>query len=390
MNDNTDNHTKYNLKDYTEFDDMNLKFELLRGIYSIGFEKPSTIQKIAIMPVIEGHDLIAQAQSGTGKTGTFVIGTLQQIDEDTHECQAIVVSPTRELAQQSINVYRQLSEYMKVNVVSCIGGTNIHESKKKLEGSASIAVGTPGRIVDMLKRGFLTTTYIKVLILDEADELLQNNFQEQIKNIVMVINKSTQICLFSATMPPEIIEITNLFMREPISILMKKEELTLAGIKQYHVDVQHNRYKFVTICNLYKWISVNQSMVYTNTINRAIELRDLLQENNFTVSLIHSKMDMTDRIKIMQDFRAGKSRVLISTDLLSRGIDVHQVALVVNYDLPKNKQCYLHRIGRSGRYGKRGVSVSFVTQRDHYILKDLERHYKTKIDPMPNPETIVF
>ena len=388
---NKTNQKNVNEPEIVEFDDFNLKICVLRGILSYGFERPSPIQKKSILPMINGKDIIAQSQSGTGKTGAFVISILQKVDEEIGGCQAIIVSHTRELARQSTKVCENLGTYTKIEIVSCIGGTNIQESRQKLSSNcASIVVGTPGRIVDMIKRKYLHTNYVHVLVLDEADELLQRNFQEQIKDIITSLSKQTQICLFSATMPKEIIDLTEQFMSDPVKILIKREKLTLEGIKQYYVNVKKNYWKFPTICDLYKYISINQSIIYVNTIGSVSWLKEKLIEKNFTVSTIHGKMTSDERIKVMSDFKNGKSRVLISTDLLARGIDVHNVAMVINYDLPRDIECYLHRIGRSGRYGKKGISISFITENDYHMLRNIETFYATKIDPMPKPDTIIF
>ena len=381
-----------NEQEIIEFDDFGLKIPLLRGILSYGWEKPSPVQKKAILPMVEGNgrDLIVQSQSGTGKTGAFVIGVLQKIDEKIEGCQAIIISHTRELARQSIRVCEKFGTYMKIKMIPCIGGTNINMSRQELSSGTSIVVGTPGRILDMIKRNYLPTNYVHTLILDEADELLQKNFQEQIGEIIVRLDRNVKKCLFSATMPQEILDLTKQFLKDPIKILVKREKLTLEGIKQYYVNVKKNYYKFPTICDLYKYISVNQSIIYVNTVKSVTWLQDKLEEKNFTVSTIHGKMTTEERMKKMSDFRGGKSRVLISTDLLARGIDVHNVALVINYDLPRDMECYLHRIGRSGRYGKKGISISFVTENDYYILRNIEAYYSTKICPMPKPDRITF
>lgn len=376
--------------EYKDFESMSLKLNLLRGILTYGFEKPSKIQQKVIIPIIAGQDVIAQSQSGTGKTGAFVISLLEKVDPEIGGCQGIIVSPTRELAKQSIRVCEALGSFMGINIVSCIGKTSIRDNRRDLSSGTIIAVGTPGRIIDMINREYLNTSYVQTLVLDEADELLQNNFRDQIESIVTSLPGTTQICLFSATMPEAVVDLTKQFMKDPLAVLVEKEKLTLAGIKQYYVNVKQNKWKIDTICDLYKWISVNQSIIYANSISRVKWLRDGLVEHNYTVSIIHGQMTADERHNVMSEFRNGTTRVLISTDLLSRGIDIHRVAMVINYDIPSNYECYLHRIGRSGRYGRRGVAISFVTQRDYRLLKDIETFYKTKIEPMPNPENIIF
>lgn len=365
------------------FDNMNLKEKLLRGIYGYGFEKPSSIQSKAIPVIAECHDVIAQSQSGTGKTGTFTIGVLQRIDEKVNGVQAIIIAHTRELAQQIHHVCTNIGQYLNVRPVLCIGGIDIKQTKNELDNGPVIAIGTPGRIIDLIKRRFLSTRLLQLLVIDEADEMLSYSFQDQIESIIRSTVETTQICLFSATMPEEMLELTNKFMRNPKQILIEKENLTLDGIKQFYVDVQNDLWKFETFCDLFDIISVSQTIVYVNSIKRGEELKMDLKKKNFTVSLLHSNMDPIERSAIMKEFRSGHTRILISTDLLSRGIDIHQISVVVNYDIPKNKECYLHRIGRSGRFGRKGVAINLVSRYEERLLFDIMKHYDTVIQVMP-------
>jgi translation initiation factor 4A len=364
----------YEITEYGNFDDMGLKDSLLRGIYSYGFEKPSKIQSKAIVPVTQGNDVIAQSQSGTGKTGTFVISTLQRVDESVKGCQAMIIAHTKELATQIHQVCSDIGRYTSINPVLCIGGTSIYEAKKQLKNGTTVVIGTPGRIIDMIERRFLQTRFVQLLVLDEADEMLSPGFQQQIKNIITKIPQTSQICIFSATMPRFVLDITKKFMRTPVSVRVRHEELTLEGIQQFFIGVEE-MYKFDTFCDLYEKISVNQSIVYVNTKRKAEWLRKKLEENNFAIPL--------ERSTIMKDYRSGKTRILVSTDLLSRGIDIQQVSVVINYDLPNNKECYLHRIGRSGRYGRKGTAINFVTNEDFWKIEELERFYETQIEEMP-------
>lgn len=366
------------------FELMGLKETLLRGIFSYGFEKPSEIQSKAILPVMSGRDIIAQSQSGTGKTGAFVISTLQKIDSNIKSCQAIILVPTRELAMQIREVCYNIGQYTDIRPVLCVGGSNIQESRKELDGSATVVIGTPGRVIDMINRRYLSTKMIKLLLLDEADEMLSPGFSHQIRNVVDLISSSAQICLFSATITDQVMDISKQIMRNPKLILIKQEELTLDGIKQFYINVDYERWKIDTFCDIYDMISISQSIVYVNTKRRADELKDTLQSKQFTVSVIHSELAPHDRSEIMKQFRNGDTRILISTDLLSRGIDIQQVSIVINYDLPTNKECYIHRIGRSGRFGRKGIAINLVTNRDFYKIEDLQRCYSTVIEPMPN------
>jgi len=365
------------------FDDMGLREDLLRGIYAYGFEKPSAIQQKGILPLVRGHDSICQAQSGTGKTATFAIGVLQCIDLASRECQALLLAPTRELAQQIQKVVVALGDYMQAQCHACIGGTNVREDIRRLEQGVHVVVGTPGRVYDMINRGALKPNTIKVFVLDEADEMLSRGFKDQIYDVFRFLSSKVQVCLFSATMPPEVLELTKTFMRDPVRILVKKDELTLEGIKQFYVAVDREDWKLDTLCDLYETLTITQAIIYVNTRRKVDWLYDRMTQKDFTVSSVHGDMDQKQRDEIMDEFRNGSTRVLITTDLLARGIDVQQVSLVINYDLPTNKENYIHRIGRGGRFGRKGVAINFVTTEDARTLKEIESYYNTHIDEMP-------
>jgi translation initiation factor 4A len=363
------------------FDDFGLCDNLLRGVFSYGYEKPSEVQQRAIMPMLSGKNLIVQAQSGTGKTATFSIGVLQQIDINIKEVQAIILSPTRELSMQTHKVINSLSEFMDINSIACIGGTSLHTDFKLLE-TAQVVIGTPGRIYDLLNRNKLKTTNLKVCVLDEADEILSRGFKEQIYNIFYNLPK-IQTCLFSATLPQEIIEIIHKFVDTPEQILVKKEELTLAGIKQFFIAIDEEKYKLDTLCDLYETLTINQAIIYCNTKHKVEWLSNEMTKRDFTVTCIHGELSQPERDVIMKNFRDGVFRVLIATDLLARGIDIQQISLVINFDIPTNRENYIHRIGRSGRFGRKGVAINFITKHDVSQLKDIETFYLTEINEMP-------
>merc|ERR1712200_218197 len=365
------------------FDEMDLKEKLLRGIYAYGFERPSAIQARAILPCITGHDVIAQAQSGTGKTATFSVSLLQQIDTTMNECQALVLAPTRELAHQIQKVVRSLGDYMEVQCHACIGGTNVRDDLRKLEQGVHVVVGTPGRVFDMINRRALRTDKIRIFVLDEADEMLSRGFKDQIYDVFKNLPPQVQVNLLSATMPDEVMEVTNQFMRDPIMILVKKEELTLEGIKQFYVQVEREDWKLETLRDLYDTLSVTQAVIFCNTRRKVDWLTEKMQQRDFTVSAIHGEMEQKERDVIMREFRSGSSRVLITTDLLARGIDVQQVSLVINYDLPNHRENYIHRIGRGGRFGRKGVAINFATEEDWRVLRDIEQYYNPSIEAMP-------
>lgn len=365
------------------FDDMNLKEELLRGIYAYGFEKPSAIQQRAILPCVKGHDVIAQAQSGTGKTATFSISILQQIDTSIRECQALILAPTRELATQIQKVVLALGDFMNAMCHACIGGTNVREDIRKLEQGVHVLVGTPGRVYDMIGRRALRTNTIRIFVLDEADEMLSRGFKDQIHDVFKTLPNEVQVILLSATMPPDVLDVTTCFMRNPVQILVKKEELTLEGIKQFYVFVEREEWKLETLCDLYDTLSITQAVIFCNTRRKVDSLTKNMHERDFTVSAMHGDMDQRERELIMKQFRSGSSRVLITTDLLARGIDVQQVSLVINYDLPSNQENYIHRIGRGGRFGRKGVAINFVTEDDKHNLQEIEKYYHTHVEEMP-------
>ncbi|KAI0034118.1 DEAD-domain-containing protein [Vararia minispora EC-137] len=365
------------------FDDLGLKEDLLRGIYAYNFEKPSAIQQRAILPITQGRDVIAQAQSGTGKTATFSISILQSIDVSVRETQALVLSPTRELATQIQSVVLALGDYMNVQCHACIGGTSIGEDIRKLEYGQHVVSGTPGRVFDMIRRRSLRTRNIKMLVLDEADELLNKGFKDQIYDVYRYLPPATQVVLLSATLPYDVLEMTTKFMTDPIRILVKRDELTLEGIKQFFVAVEKEDWKFDTLCDLYDTLTITQAVIFCNTRRKVEWLTEKMRAANFTVSSMHGEMPQKERDAIMSDFRSGTSRVLITTDVWARGIDVQHVSLVINYDLPANRENYIHRIGRSGRFGRKGVAINFVTVEDVKILRDIEQFYSTQIDEMP-------
>ncbi|GAA5869941.1 hypothetical protein JCM16303_001846 [Sporobolomyces ruberrimus] len=365
------------------FDDMNLRPELLRGIYAYGFERPSAIQQRAIMPVVAGHDVIAQAQSGTGKTATFSVSILQSIDVALKQPQALVLAPTRELAQQIQKVLVALGDYMNIECFAAVGGTSVREAMAKLQEGVHVVVGTPGRVFDMIQRRALKTDHIKIFCLDEADEMLSRGFKDQIYDVFQLLPPTTQVVLLSATMPTDVLEVTTKFMRDPIRILVKRDELTLEGIKQFYIAVEKEEWKLDTLSDLYETVTITQAVIFCNTRRKVDWLTDKLQAREFTVSAMHGDMDQGQREVIMKEFRSGSSRVLITTDLLARGIDVQQVSLVINYDLPSSRENYIHRIGRGGRFGRKGVAINFVATEDVPALRDIERFYNTQIDEMP-------
>ncbi|KAJ1330336.1 ATP-dependent RNA helicase FAL1 [Batrachochytrium salamandrivorans] len=407
--------TSEDVKIVTSFDQMGLKEDLLRGIYAYNFEKPSAIQQRAIAPIMRGRDVIAQAQSGTGKTATFSISVLQTIDTTRRQTQALILSPTRELATQIQSVVLALGDYMNVQCHACIGGTSIGEDIRKLDHGQHVVSGTPGRVFDMIKRRNLQTRDIKMLILDEADEMLSKGFKEQIYDVYRYLPPSTQVVILSATLPHDVLDMTSKFMTDPIRVLVKRDELTLEGIKQFFVAVEKEEWKFDTLCDLYDTLTITQAVIFCNTRRKVDWLTEKMREANFTVASMHGEMPQKSVMLLCKSFAQVQVdathhffeftitiidiHVAIGNILSNLFVticdisvysfdgantqDVQQVSLVINYDLPSNRENYIHRIGRSGRFGRKGVAINFVKSDDVNILRDIEQYYSTQIDEMP-------
>ena len=366
------------------WDELEIDKNILRGIFGYGFESPSPIQQRAIKPVIDGRDVIAQAQSGTGKTATFTIGALQRVNISEHSTQVLILSPTRELTTQTSKVISGIGSFMDgLKIQTIFGGSRIEEgSSFSTKNIPHIICGCPGRVYDMMRRDRISTNNIKLIILDEADEMLSSGFKEQVYNIFQYLNSDIQVCLFSATLPDEISIITEKIMRNPIKIYVKREQLTLEGISQYYVAVNDDREKYATLKDIFSFLTLSHTIIYCNSIKRVQDLFEAMCEDGFPVCRIHSNMDKSERDKSFNDFRSGISRVMISSNVTARGIDVQQVSVVINFDLPKCVHTYLHRIGRSGRWGRKGVGINFITRRDVMQIKKIEEHYSTQITEM--------
>ena len=278
---------------------------------------------------------------------------------------------------------KELSAYTNISIVKVVGGTRVQDCIQELRRNPQVIVGTPGRVLDMLQKKHLYTNQMKTIIIDEADEMLSQGFQEMIHSIFQFIPKESQVGLFSATFPQELMELTTQFMNQPEQILVKREQLTLDGISQFYINVQHNHWKYDVLTDIYNTIQIAQCIIYINSKNRLNEIYNQLNRENFPVGMIHGNLMTREREEIMNQFRQGEIRILLSTDLLSRGIDIQQLSLVINYDLPIQKETYIHRIGRSGRYGRKGVAINFVTERDMSDLEELQSFYNTKIEVMP-------
>ena len=372
------------------WDELDIHTDILRGIFAYGFEKPSPIQQKAILPIINGKDIIAQAQSGTGKTAAFAIGALAIINLEINNTQILVLSPTRELTIQTGLVMSTMGSMMvnskkePLRVQTLFGGSAIDESSGfSSKNTPHIICGCPGRVTDMMRRDRISCKNIKLVILDEADEMLSSGFKEQVHTIFQYFNSDIQVALFSATLPNSVYPITDKIMRNPIKISVKTEMLTLEGIAQFYVAVEDDRQKYATLKHLFSFLSVSQCIIYCNSVKRVADLYDAMCEDDFPVCCIHSNMEKSARETAFNEFRSGKSRVMISSNVTARGIDIQQVSIVINFDLPKCVHTYLHRIGRSGRWGRKGVGINFITRRDTGKMQEIEGHYSTQIKELP-------
>jgi len=372
-------------KSIESWDDLNLKTDLLRGIYNYGFENPSNIQKQAILPIIQGKEIIAQAQSGCGKTGTFAISSLQLVDLTVNKTQVLIIAPTHELVQQIAMVTTSIGGSMaNLRVKTMVGGTSIREETDDLKQNVPhIIVGSAGRIYDMICRRTINVNDVKLFVLDEADEMLSRGFKDQIYNIFQYFSDSVQVALFSATVPDEMLIVANKFMRNPETIRIENEKLSLAGIQQYFAAMHDDNAKYEMLKQIFGQLSVNQSIIYANSVGRVTDLYDSMIRDGFSVCCIHSSMRKEDREKAFYEFRTGVYRVLISSNVTARGIDIQQVSTVINFDIPNCVHNYLHRIGRSGRWGRKGLAINFITRQDISMLKRIESHYKTDIKELP-------
>uniref|UniRef100_A0A6C0FB63 RNA helicase n=1 Tax=viral metagenome TaxID=1070528 RepID=A0A6C0FB63_9ZZZZ len=367
------------------WDDLNINTNLLRGIYSHGFEKPSEIQKKAIYPIINKKDVIAQAQSGTGKTGAFSISSLQSIDTSLLQTQVMIIVPTRELVTQINKVMKALSDFMEnVSIKILVGGTSVANDIEDLKSPPHIIIGTPGRIYDMIKRKKINMLTIQLFILDEADEMLSRGFKEQIHTIFQYLHENVQVAIFSATFPTEVMDLTNKFMNNPEKITIKKENLTLDGIQQSFIATANDHEKLNWLITIYKQYNGGQSIVFVNDINRVTALYNEMKNNGFSVGCMHSSLSKDERADVLQSFVNGNENILISSNIIARGIDVHQVNLVINFDIPNSVHTYLHRIGRSGRWGRKGNAINFVSERDIENMRKIEHHYEITINEFTN------
>lgn len=366
------------------FEDLNLNNNLLKGIYLYGFNKPSLIQIKGINAINTKKDCLIQSQSGTGKTATYLLGIINRINNNNN-CQGLIITPTRELTNQVYNVSIDLSKYCNYKIIKCIGGTNLNKNIYDLK-NVNLVIGTLGRIHHLINENNININNLKFIVLDEADELLYDGINDKINYILTNIPKETQKILISATISNNLINISKKILTDPIKILLKNTELVVDLISQFYLNVETEEYKFDTLLDLFNIISTSQSIIFCNTIKKVEWLEQNLKENNFTITVIHSNMTQNERDEIIKEFRDGKTRLLITTDLLSRGIDIPKINMVINYDIPVDKETYIHRIGRCGRFDKKGVAITMVKMNEQYDIKlfnKLTYFYKLNISELP-------
>ena len=368
------------------FDSLNLNEHLLKGVYLHGFTQPSKIQIKGIGSINTGRDCILQSQSGTGKTATYLLGVMNRLETEEKSCQGLVITPTRELATQVYDVASNLTKYTEFKVAKCTGGTDVNQTRQDIK-VAGMVVGTLGRIHHMINEKKINVHKLKFIVLDEADELLSEGICEKMQNLFDRAPAGIQVVLISATMSINVFNASKKFMHDPIKVLLKNNEVIVDLISQFYLDVETEELKFDTLLDLYNLVSTSQAIIFCNTIRKVEWLEQNLKQNNFPITVIHSNMGQTERDNVVKEYRDGKTRLLLTTDLLSRGIDIPQVNLVINYDLPPNKETYVHRIGRCGRFDKKGVAITMVKMTDPMDVKTfnkMKHFYKMDIKEMPD------
>lgn len=364
-----------------EFEEFCLKRELLMGIFEKGWEKPSPIQEAAIPIALSGKDVLARAKNGTGKTGAYSIPVLEQIDPKKDCIQALIIVPTRELALQTSQICIELAKHLEVRVMVTTGGTNLRDDIMRIYQKVQVIIATPGRILDLMEKGVAVMDQCKILVLDEADKLLSQDFKGMLDTVIKNLPQERQILLFSATFPLTVEQFMRKHLRDPYEINLM-EELTLKGVTQYYAFVQE-RQKVHCLNTLFSKLQINQSIIFCNSTQRVELLAKKITELGYCCYYIHAKMAQAHRNRVFHDFRAGLCRNLVCSDLFTRGIDVQAVNVVINFDFPKMAETYLHRIGRSGRFGHLGIAINLITYDDRFALHRIEQELGTEIKPIP-------
>ncbi len=366
-----------------DFEDYYLKRELLMGIFEMGFEKPSPIQEAAIPVALAGRDVLARAKNGTGKTGAFLIPVLERVDLSQNVASALVLVPTRELALQTAQVCKKLARHIKgLEVMVSTGGTSLKDDIMRLYQPVHVLVGTPGRVLDLADKGVCKLGSCRMLVMDEADKLLSPEFTVVVERLIRGhLPKDRQISLFSATFPVAVRGFRDKWLKKPYEINLM-DELTLRGITQFYAFVEESK-KVHCLNTLFSKLQINQSIIFCNSVNRVELLAQKITQLGYSCFYIHAKMPQAQRNRVFHDFRSGACRNLVSSDLFTRGIDIQAVNVVINFDFPKSSETYLHRVGRSGRFGHRGLAVSLITYEDRFNLYRIEQELGTEIAPIP-------
>ncbi|KAI9752800.1 MAG: DExD/H-box ATP-dependent RNA helicase dhh1 [Chaenotheca gracillima] len=364
-----------------DFEEFYLKRELMMGIFEAGFEKPSPIQEEAIPVALTGRDILARAKNGTGKTAAFIIPTLERINPKSSKTQALILVPTRELALQTSQVCKTLGKHLGVNVMVSTGGTGLKDDIIRLNESVHIICGTPGRILDLAGKGVADLSECPMFVMDEADKLLSPEFTPIIEQLLQFLPKDRQVSLFSATFPMIVKTFKDKNMKQPYEINLM-DELTLRGITQYYAFVEEKQ-KVHCLNTLFSKLQINQSIIFCNSTNRVELLAKKITELGYSCFYSHAKMLQHNRNRVFHDFRNGVCRNLVCSDLLTRGIDIQAVNVVINFDFPKNAETYLHRIGRSGRFGHLGLAINLINWDDRFNLYKIEQELGTEIQPIP-------
>ncbi|TRX92591.1 hypothetical protein FHL15_006518 [Xylaria flabelliformis] len=365
-----------------EWEEFSLKRDLLMGIFEAGYEKPSPIQEEAIPVALTGRDILARAKNGTGKTAAFVVPTLERINPKVNKIQCLILVPTRELAMQTSQVCKTLGKHLGINVMVTTGGTTLRDDIVRLQDAVHIVVGTPGRILDLAGKGVADLSECPMFIMDEADKLLSIEFTPVIEQLLQFHPKDRQVMLFSATFPLSVKDFSDKNMSKPYEINLM-DELTLRGITQYYAFVEEKS-KVHCLNTLFSKLQINQSIIFCNSTNRVELLAKKITELGYSCFYSHAKMAQHARNRVFHDFRNGVCRNLVCSDLLTRGIDIQAVNVVINFDFPKNAETYLHRIGRSGRYGHLGLAINLINWEDRYNLYNIEKDLGTEIQPIPS------
>jgi ATP-dependent RNA helicase DDX6/DHH1 len=364
-----------------EFEDYCLKRELLMGIFEKGWENPSPIQEASIPIALTGRDILARAKNGTGKTGAYLIPILERIDITKDKIQALIIVPTRELALQTSNICIEVSKHLGCKVMATTGGTNLKEDILRLQQQVHVVIATPGRILDLMKKGLAVMDKCNMMVMDEADKLLSQDFKNMLDNVISYLPNDRQILLYSATFPCTVDAFIKKHMHNPYEINLM-EELTLKGITQYYAYVQEKQ-KVHCLNTLFSKLQINQSIIFCNSTQRVELLAKKITELGYSCFYIHAKMRQDHRNRIFHDFRSGACRNLVCSDLFTRGIDIQAVNVVINFDFPKMSETYLHRIGRSGRFGHLGIAINLITYEDRFALHKVEQELGTEIKPIP-------